>query len=32
MALELLNLARIRWSHRGVSANTLSGELAEPAH
>jgi glycosyltransferase involved in cell wall biosynthesis len=29
---ELLNLARIRWLHRGVTAKTLSGELPEPAH
>ena len=30
-ALELWNLARIRWSHRGVSKSTLAGELAEMA-
>jgi glycosyltransferase involved in cell wall biosynthesis len=29
-AMELWNLARIRWSHRGVSASTLAGE-PEPA-
>jgi dolichyl-phosphate beta-glucosyltransferase len=30
-ATELLNLARIRWQHRDVSAQTLAGELPEPA-
>jgi dolichyl-phosphate beta-glucosyltransferase len=30
-ATELLNLMRIRWTHRNVSATTLAGELAEPA-
>lgn len=30
-AMELWNLLRIRWSHRGVSAATLKGELPEPA-
>lgn len=30
-ALELWNLLRIRWTHRGVSASTLAGELPEPA-
>jgi dolichyl-phosphate beta-glucosyltransferase len=30
-ALELWNLVRIRWTHRGVTANTLAGELPEPA-
>ncbi len=28
-ALEVWNLFRIRWSHRGVSKNTLAGELPE---
>jgi dolichyl-phosphate beta-glucosyltransferase len=30
-AKELWNLMRIRWAHRGVSRNTLAGELPEPA-
>ena len=30
-AMELWNLCRIRWVHRGVSSSTLSGELPEPA-
>ena len=29
--IELWNLLRIRWSHRGVTASTLAGELPEPA-
>lgn len=30
-AVELWNLLRIRWTHRDVSAATLTGELPEPA-
>jgi hypothetical protein len=30
-ALEVWNLARIRWSHRNVSKSTLAGEIAEVA-
>jgi glycosyltransferase involved in cell wall biosynthesis len=30
-ALELWNLLRIRWAHRGVSRATLAGELVETA-
>jgi dolichyl-phosphate beta-glucosyltransferase len=30
-AMELWNLASIRWSHRNVSKQTLAGELIEPA-
>ena len=30
-AMELWNLAQIRWAHRRVSASTLSGEAPEPA-
>lgn len=30
-AMELWNLARIRWTHRDVSKNTLASEAVEPA-
>jgi dolichyl-phosphate beta-glucosyltransferase len=30
-ALEVWNLVRIRWDHRHVTAQTLAGELPEPA-
>jgi dolichyl-phosphate beta-glucosyltransferase len=30
-ARSVLNLFRIRWMHRGVSASTANGEIVEPA-
>lgn len=30
-AVEVWNLLRIRWAHRGVSKSTLAGEIPEPA-